>query len=146
MLRYLLDTNICIYVIKQRLLPLLEVFNSHAGMMAISAITLSELLHGAKKSAAPQCNLAVVENFCSHVDVLTYGPKASLHYGQIRTALELCGTPIGVNDLHIAAYARSEGKGSPWSATTCASSSRSKGFCCRSGSKARCHQPARSPY
>jgi len=109
MLRYLLDTNICIYVIKERPRPLLESFNRHAGHLAISAITLSELLHGVEKSAAPERNLAAVENFCSRLDVLPYGPKASLHYGQIRAALERRGTPIGVNDLHIAAHARSEG-------------------------------------
>jgi len=109
MLRYLLDTNICIYVIKERPRPLLESFNRHSAHMAISAITLSELLHGVEKSAAPERNLAAVENFCSRLDVLPYGPKASLHYGQIRAALERRGTPIGVNDLHIAAHARSEG-------------------------------------
>jgi tRNA(fMet)-specific endonuclease VapC len=75
MLRYLLDTNICIYVIKQRPRPLLDTFNRRAGHMAISAITLSELLHGVEKSAAPEQNLAVVENFCSRLDVLPYGPK-----------------------------------------------------------------------
>ena len=109
MLRYLLDTNICIYVIKARPTSMLESFNRHAGHIAISAITLSELLHGVEKSAAPERNLAAVENFCSRLDVLPYGPKASLHYGQIRAALERRGTPIGVNDLHIAAHARSEG-------------------------------------
>ena len=109
MLRYLLDTNICIYVIKERPRSMRESFNRHAGHMAISAITLSELLHGVEKSAVQQRNLAVVENFCSRLDVLPYGPKASLHYGQIRAALERRGTPIGVNDLHIAAHARSEG-------------------------------------
>ncbi|MFZ0407607.1 MAG: tRNA(fMet)-specific endonuclease VapC [Cyanobium sp.] len=109
MLRYLLDTNICIDVIKERPRRMLESFNRHAGHMAISAITLSELLHGVEKSAAPERNLAVVENFCSRLDVLPYGPKASLHYGQIRAALERRGMPIGVNDLHIAAHARSEG-------------------------------------
>jgi len=88
---------------------MLESFNRHAGHIAISAITLSELLHGVEKSAAPERNLAAVENFCSRLDVLPYGPKASLHYGQIRAALERRGTPIGVNDLHIAAHARSEG-------------------------------------
>lgn len=109
MLRYLLDTNICIYVIKERPRPMLESFNRHAGHLAISAITLSNLLHGVEKSAAPERNLAAVENFCSRLDVLPYGPKASLPYGQIRAALERRGTPIGVNDLHIAAHARSEG-------------------------------------
>jgi tRNA(fMet)-specific endonuclease VapC len=75
MLRYLLDTNICIDVIKARPRPMLESFNRHAGHMAISAITLSELLHGVEKSAAPEGNLAAVENFCSRLDVLPYGPK-----------------------------------------------------------------------
>jgi tRNA(fMet)-specific endonuclease VapC len=51
----------------------------------------------------------VVEDFCSRLEVLNYGPKAAQHYGQIRAALEKAGTPIGVNDLHIAAHARSEG-------------------------------------
>ena len=51
----------------------------------------------------------MVENFCSRLEVLAYGPKAAQHYGQIRAALECRGTPIGVNDLHIAAHASSEG-------------------------------------
>jgi len=108
-LRYLLDTNTVIYVIKRRPIEVLEVFNEQGGHMAISAITLSELLHGAEKSERPVANLAVVEDFCSRIEVLAYGPKASLHYGAIRAALERAGTPIGVNDLHIAAHARSEG-------------------------------------
>jgi tRNA(fMet)-specific endonuclease VapC len=62
-----------------------------------------------EKSAAPERSLAVVENFCSRLDVLAYGPKASLHNGQIRADLERQGLPIGINDLHIAAHARSEG-------------------------------------
>jgi tRNA(fMet)-specific endonuclease VapC len=57
----------------------------------------------------PQRTLAVVEDFCSRLDILDYGSKAAQHYGQIRAALERRGTPIGVNDLHIAAQARSEG-------------------------------------
>jgi tRNA(fMet)-specific endonuclease VapC len=109
MLRYLLDTNICIYVIKRRPAQMLERFNRHSGHMAISAITLSELLHGVEKSAAPDRNLAVVENFCGRLEVMPYGGKACLHYGQIRAGLERQGLPIGVNDLHIAAHARSEG-------------------------------------
>lgn len=109
MLRYLLDTNTVIYVIKKRPIEVLEVFNEQGGHMAISAITLSELLHGAEKSERPVANLAVVEDFCSRIEVLVYGPKASLHYGSIRATLDRVGTPIGVNDLHIAAHARSEG-------------------------------------
>ena len=109
MLRYLLDTNICIYVIKRRPESLLVRFNENASHLAISAVTLAELLHGAEKSSQPQRILSVVENFCSRLDVLDYGAKAAQHYGQIRSALDRRGTPIGVNDLHIAAHARSEG-------------------------------------
>ena len=109
MLKYLLDTNIVIYVIKRRPLEVMGVFNENAGRMAISAITLSELFHGAEKSAKVAQNLAVVEEFASLLEVLPYSAKASQHYGAIRTALERVGRPIGVNDLHIAAHARSEG-------------------------------------
>lgn len=109
MLRYLLDTNICIYVIKHRPAQVREVFNRHHGHMAVSAITLAELLHGAEKSSDPPRNLAVVEDFCSRLAVLPYTDKAAGHYGNIRADLERKGQPIGVNDLHIAAHARSEG-------------------------------------
>ena len=109
MLRYLLDTNICIDVIKRRPELVLDRFNENAAYLAISSITLAELLHGAEKSSQPQRTFAVVEDFCSRLDVLDYGAKAAQHYGQIRASLEQRGTPIGVNDLHIAAHARSEG-------------------------------------
>ena len=109
MLRYLLDTNIVIYVLKRRPVELLSVFNQNASRMAISAITLSELYHGAEKSIKVSENLAAIEDFCSRLEVLPYGSKAAQHYGAIRAGLEKLGQPIGVNDLHIAAYARSEG-------------------------------------
>ena len=109
MLRYLLDTNIVIYVIKRMPLAALQLFNDNEGHMAISTITLAELLHGAEKSNAPLRSLATVEDFCSRLEVLPYGAKAAQHYGSIRAALEKRGQTIGVNDLHIAAHARSEG-------------------------------------
>jgi len=109
MIKYLLDTNIVIYVIKRRPIEVMGVFNDNAGRMAISAITLSELFHGAEKSAKVAQNLAIVEEFASLLEVLPYGARASLHYGAIRSALEKAGRSIGVNDLHIAAHARSEG-------------------------------------
>ena len=109
MLKYLLDTNIVIYVIKQRPLQVLEVFNKHHGRMAISSITLAELAHGAEKSSDISRNTAVVEDFVSRLAVLPYDDKAAWHYGNIRAALEKLGQPIGINDLHIAAHARSNG-------------------------------------
>lgn len=75
------------------------VFNENAGRKAISAITLSEFCHGAEKSA----------RLSQSLEVLPYPAKASQHYGAIRAHLEKAGRPIGVNDLHIAAHARSEG-------------------------------------
>lgn len=109
MLRFMLDTNIVIYVLKRRPIELLSVFNANASRMAISSITLAELMHGAEKSSRVAEHLAVIEDFCSRLEVLPYGPKAAQHYGAIRAALEKLGRPIGVNDLHIAAHARSEG-------------------------------------
>jgi tRNA(fMet)-specific endonuclease VapC len=109
MLAYLLDTNIVIYVIKRKPAEVLATFNAHAARMAVSVITLAELLHGAEKSSRSAANLAVVEDFVSRLEVLPYTAKAAQHYGQIRAELERAGTPIGVNDLHIAAHARSEG-------------------------------------
>lgn len=109
MLKYLLDTNIVIYVIKRRPSVVLETFNRQAGLMCVSAITEAELLHGAEKSQQKERNLAIVDDFLSRLDVLDYGRKAASHYGDIRADLERKGTPIGVNDLHLAAHARSEG-------------------------------------
>ena len=109
MIKFLLDTNIVIYVIKQRPISALEVFNRHQGRMAISAITLAELVHGCEKSQFPARNLNVLEDFCSRLVVLPYTPEAAYHYGSIRSSLEQAGQPIGVNDLHIAAHARSQG-------------------------------------
>lgn len=109
MLKYLLDTNIVIYVIKQRPLAVLAVFNQQHGRMAISSITLAELIHGAEKSSDVARNMSIVEDFVSRLSVLPYDDKAAWHYGDIRATLEKAGQPIGVNDLHIAAHARSLG-------------------------------------
>ena len=109
MISYLLDTNIVIYVIKRRPIEALEVFNQHTNRMAISSITLAELIHSAEKSSKPAHNYAVLEDFCSRLEVLPYSAKAAQHYGSIRAALEKTGQTIGVNDLHIAAHARNEG-------------------------------------
>jgi tRNA(fMet)-specific endonuclease VapC len=108
MLKYMLDTNIVIYVIKRRPVELLDIFNAHAGLMCISSITLAELFHGAEKSAMISHNLRKVEDFVSRLEVLPYDDNAAAHYGNIRADLEKKGTPIGVNDLHISGHARSE--------------------------------------
>lgn len=77
--------------------------------MAISSITRAELAHGVEKSTDQARKLAVVEDFVGPLNVLSYDDRAAWQYGIIRAALERQGTPIGVNDLHIAGHARSLG-------------------------------------
>jgi tRNA(fMet)-specific endonuclease VapC len=108
MLKYMLDTNIVIYVIKRRPVEILEVFNAHADQMCISSITLAELLHGVEKSSMITKNMRKVEDFVSRLEVFPYDNSAASHYGDILANLEKKGTPIGVNDLHIAGHARSK--------------------------------------
>lgn len=109
MLKYLLDTNIVIYVLKRRPKEVLDIFNANASRMAISSITLSELMYGAEKSLNTDKNLEAVEEFVSHLEALPYDAKASQHYGQIKAALEKKGQIISENDIHIAAHAISHG-------------------------------------
>lgn len=109
MIKYMLDTNICIYVIKRRPMGVLDTFNKFAGTLCISSVTFAELCHGVEKSTLPEHNRRQVEDFVSRLEILPYGDKAAAHYGDIRATLERQGKTIGVNDLHIAAHARSEG-------------------------------------
>ena len=109
MLKYLLDTNIVIYVLKRRPKEVLEIFNTNASRMAISSITLSELIYGAEKSLNVDKNLEAIEEFVSHLEVLPFVGKASQQYGQIKAALEKKGEIIGENNIHIAAHAISQG-------------------------------------
>ena len=109
MLRYMLDTNICIYVIKNRPEGLRERFNRLADQLCISAVTLAEIIYGAEKSARQIENIKVVEQFAARLDVLPFGERAATHYGQIRADLERAGRPIGLHDMMIGGHARSEG-------------------------------------
>jgi tRNA(fMet)-specific endonuclease VapC len=109
MLRYMLDTNICIYVIKSRPAGLRERFNSLADQLCISAITFAEIIYGAEKSARPVENLAILEQFAARLDILPFGERAATHYGQLRAELERAGHPVGLHDIMIGGHARSEG-------------------------------------
>ena len=109
MLRYILDTNICIYVIKNRPARLHQRFNELVDQLCISTITLAELCYGAENSARRVQNLHTVEQFCSRVEVLPFAASAAAHYGEIRAALVRAGRPAGGNDMLIGAQARSEG-------------------------------------
>ena len=109
MLIYMLDTNICIYVMKNYPLDLREKFNSLAEQLCISSITLGELHYGAEKSARRVDNLAAIKHFVARLDVLPFAAKAAAHYGQVRAELERAGKPCGPHDMQIGGHARSEG-------------------------------------
>ncbi|MBI3706196.1 MAG: tRNA(fMet)-specific endonuclease VapC [Proteobacteria bacterium] len=109
MLQYMLDTNICIYVIKDYPPKLRQRFNRLAEQLCISTITLAELHYGAEKSARRLENLQAIEHFVARLDVLPFSPQAAAHCGQMRAELEHAGTPAGPHDMLIAAHARAEG-------------------------------------
>jgi len=109
MLEYMLDTNICIYVIKNRPVALRERFDQLAEALCISVITLGELLYGVEKSARRTENLQAVEQFAARLEVVPFSPRAAAHFGQIRAELAKLGTLCGAYDMLIGAHARSEG-------------------------------------
>jgi tRNA(fMet)-specific endonuclease VapC len=109
-MRVMLDTNICIYIIKRRPQSVLERFSKFpVGDIGISTITLAELEYGAAKSAQPRRNREALEEFVSPLEVAAFDRDASEAYGKVRTALEKKGLPIGSMDMLIAAHAVSLG-------------------------------------
>jgi tRNA(fMet)-specific endonuclease VapC len=109
MLKYMLDTNICIFTVKNRPQQVREAFNRHHGQLCISSVSLMELIYGAEKSAMPERNLSVVEGFAARLEVLAYDEMAASHTGQLRAELARNGIPIGPYDQLIAGHARSRG-------------------------------------
>ncbi|MCA1772386.1 MAG: tRNA(fMet)-specific endonuclease VapC [Halomonas sp.] len=109
MLKYMLDTNICIFTIKHKPAHIRETFNQHSDQLCISTVTLMELVYGAEKSASPEKNLSVIEGFAARLEVLDYDPSAAYHSGQLLSELAKAGTPIGPYDQMIAGHARSKG-------------------------------------
>jgi tRNA(fMet)-specific endonuclease VapC len=109
-MKYMLGTNICIYVIKHRPPEAISNFLKHDPEdMCISSITYGELMHGVEKSQAVERNRAAVTLFLSSVSVLSFDDRAAEEYGKVRADLERKGTPIGPMDMLIAGHARSEG-------------------------------------
>lgn len=102
----LLDTNICIYLIREKPRSILERFNEHAvGDIGISVITLAELEYGVSKSSKPAKNKEALDQFVAPLDVVAFDRSATAVYGKLRTTLEKKGQSIGAMDLLIAAHA-----------------------------------------
>lgn len=110
MLRYMLDTDICSYIMKRSHDPLLRRLQKvPVGDVCISVVTKSELLFGVELSRRQRQDQAALNSFLAYVDVLDFPDKACSHYAQIRAELKSSGAMIGANDLFIAAHARSLG-------------------------------------
>lgn len=109
MLRYMLDTNVCIRVLRDRPQHMRARFNAEADGLCISTVVLMELLHGAAKSARPDDNRREVERFAARLEVLPFDEQAAAHAADIRASLEKRGQVIGAYDTQIAGHARSRG-------------------------------------
>ena len=107
--RYLLDTNLCIRVLRDRPPHVRPRFNDNAEALCISTIVLTELLVGAAKSARPESSRQAVEHFAARLHVLDYDAAAADHAADIRAMLERQGRMIGSYDVLIAGHARSRG-------------------------------------
>ena len=108
--RYMLDTNICIYIAKHNPPAVRCRFELHtAAELVMSVITLGELRFGAEKSQSRERALATINQLAATIEVMPVPESAGEHYGQIRAVLQRQGQPIGNNDLWLAAHARAEG-------------------------------------
>ncbi len=106
-MKYMLDTNICIYIIKKSPENVLKKFKSfEIGDISISSITLAELMYGVHKSLHQHKNKTALEEFISPLEIMSFDDNAAAHYGEIRACLEKKGTPIGSLDMMIAAHAQ----------------------------------------
>ena len=109
-MKYMLDTNIVIYLIKKQPESVLQKLQEYdPSDFCISSITLAEMEYGIAKSTSPEKNQAALSAFLSNIDILPFDDRAAVDYGDIRASLEKKGTPIGPNDMLIAAHARSLG-------------------------------------
>jgi tRNA(fMet)-specific endonuclease VapC len=106
---FMLDTNICIYLIKGKY-PAIEktLYTKAPTDVCLSSITVAELYAGVNKSQAPEKAIAALESFLAAFDVLDFDFEAAVVYGELRATLEKIGTPIGPQDLFIAAHALSQ--------------------------------------
>lgn len=108
-MKYMLDTNICIYAIKKKSTNVIKkLLNCRINDICISTITYSELRHGVEKSQYVERNRAALTLFLSSISILPFDSFAAEEYGKIRADLEKKGTPIGPMDLLIAAHAKSQ--------------------------------------
>lgn len=109
-MKYMLDTNICIYAIKNKPEKVLENLRKHKPEdICISSITYAELVHGVEKSQAVLKNRIALTLLLSNIEIMPFDADAANHYGNIRAILEKKSQPIGNMEMLIAAHARALG-------------------------------------
>ncbi|MFC1532127.1 type II toxin-antitoxin system VapC family toxin [Thermodesulfobacteriota bacterium] len=107
---YMLDTNICIYILKKRPTAILDKFDKvRKNQICISIITYAELKFGVEKSLSKRMNQEILKEFVARLQIRLWDEEAADDYAIIRHHLEKRGTPIGNMDLMIASHARSCG-------------------------------------
>ena len=107
-MRYMLDTNICIYIIKHKPEKVFRELKKHnPSEVCISSVTYAELIHGVEKSAAVEKNRLALSLLLANIEILNFDVNAANCYGKIRANLEKKGTPIGPLDMMIAGHAQS---------------------------------------
>jgi tRNA(fMet)-specific endonuclease VapC len=105
-MKYMLDTNICIYLIKQKPDKVLQHFKAHSvGDIGISSITLAELRFGVEKSRQAEKNRQALDDFILPLELADFDEKAAEMYGKVRASLKKEGAPIGSMDMMIGAHA-----------------------------------------
>jgi tRNA(fMet)-specific endonuclease VapC len=109
-MNYMLDTNICIYLIRQKPEKVLHHFKAHSvGDIGISSVTLAELSYGIEKSQQVRKNRQALDEFTLPLEIADFDEEAASAYGTVRAALEKAGTPVGSMDMLIGAHALSLG-------------------------------------
>jgi tRNA(fMet)-specific endonuclease VapC len=107
---WFLDTNICVDYLRGRTTLLMEALRMFPPQsVRLPSVVVAELLYGAQKNSKPKQNLLQVRQFIAHFDIAVFDTHAAEHYADIRAALDSAGTPIGPNDLLIAAIVRAAG-------------------------------------
>ena len=109
MIKYMLDTNTCIFAIRKNPQVLERILSCSEGELCVSSITYAELSHGVEKSSFPEKNRLALVLFLTWITILPFDAEAAEDYGAIRASLEKQGTPIGPMDLLIAAHAKARG-------------------------------------
>jgi len=111
MIHYMLDTDICSYIIREKPIKVFERFETlDMDQLCISVVTYAELIYGVEYSSSKKINRSIVDSFVGHLNIMEWDKSAAEHYGKIRASLQAGGNIIGAMDMMIAAHAVSRKK------------------------------------